>query len=309
MTMRDLILLANGLTQDAQLEAEIARLPESRPAGALAETVRVPLDSSYVFGPGSSAAATPGPGSQGDTPLQPYDNVLVLRQGEWSLQRTVVLSGQVKSPGRYSLRSKTERLADLIERAGGLTKEAYPGGIQFYRSYLGNTPAGTDRLRSLAPADVASRDTTRRGLPERVGIDLPRVLENPKFRDNIILASGDSIHIPEYNPIVLVQGAVNSPGAVAYTPGKNLDWYVDQAGGYTQTGDARHPYVTQPGGSREGVKRKQVFADRVPHPKAGAVVFVPTLTTTEPSNNLTAILGTAAQLLGALVTIIVVARR
>jgi len=305
MTMRDLILLANGLTQDAQLEAEIARLPESRPAGALAETVRVPLDSSYVFGRGAGAVAA-GPAS--DAPLQPYDNVLVLRQGEWSLQRTVVLSGQVKSPGRYSLRSKTERLADLIERAGGLTKEAYPGGIQFYRSYYGNTPAGADPLRSLAPPDVAGRDTARRGLPERVGIDLPRVLKNPRFRDNIILASGDSIHIPEYNPIVLVQGAVNSPGAVAYTPGKNLDWYVDQAGGYTQTGDSRHPYVTQPGGTREGVKRKQVFADRVPHPKAGAVVYVPTLTTAEPSNNLTAILGTAAQLLGALITIIVVAR-
>jgi polysaccharide export outer membrane protein len=308
MTMRDLILLANGLTQDAQLEAEIARLPESRPAGALAETVRVPLDSSYVFGPGSHAGAASAPGSPGDAPLQPYDNVLVLRQGEWSLQRTVVLSGQVKSPGRYSLRSKTERLADVIERAGGLTKEAYPGGIQFYRSYVGTTPAGTARLQSLAPSDVPGRDTTRRGLPERVGIDLPRVLKNPKFRDNIILAGGDSIYIPEYNPIVLVQGAVNSPGAVAYTPGKNLDWYVDQAGGYTQTGDARHPYVTQPSGTREGVKRKQVFADRVPHPKAGAVVFVPTLTAAEPSSNLTAILGTAAQLLGALVTIIVVAR-
>src|SRR6185295_14356367 len=131
--------------------------------------------------------AAPGPGSPGDAPLQAYDNVLVLRQGEWSLQRTVVLSGQVKSPGRYSLRSKTERLAELIERAGGLTKEAYPGGIQFYRSFAGNTPTGTDRLQSLAPPDVARRDTARRGLPERVGIDLPRVLENPKFRDNIIL--------------------------------------------------------------------------------------------------------------------------
>ena len=35
-----------------------------------------------------------------------------------------------------------------------------------------------------------------RGLPERVGIDLPSVLKDSKFRDNIILAGGDSIHIP-----------------------------------------------------------------------------------------------------------------
>ena len=145
-------------------------------------------------------------------------------------------------------------------------------------------------------------------MPERVGIDLPRVLKDRKFRDNVILAAGDSIVIPEFNPIVMVQGAVNSPGPVAYAPGKNLDWYVDAAGGYTQQGDNRHPYVTQPNGERQGVKRRAVFADRVPQPKPGAVVFVATRTVQEPGSNLTGILATAAQLLGALVTIIVVAR-
>ena len=50
MTMRDLVLLADGLTEDAELEAEIARLPATRPPGALAETVRVPLDSTFLFG-------------------------------------------------------------------------------------------------------------------------------------------------------------------------------------------------------------------------------------------------------------------
>ena len=65
----------------------------------------------------------------------------------------VVMSGQVKSPGRYSLRSKTERLADLIERAGGLTAEAYPGGIQFYRSYTAAPrPPEPTGCRLLAPS-------------------------------------------------------------------------------------------------------------------------------------------------------------
>jgi protein involved in polysaccharide export with SLBB domain len=307
MTMRDVILLADGLTQDAQLQAEIARLPEDRPPGALAQTVTVALDSSFLSehpGDGGGGAASPA----GDTPLQPYDNVLVLRQGEFSLQRSVVITGQVKSPGRYSLRSKTERLADLIERAGGLTPEAYAGGIQFYRAYDGNRPTGTDRLPPLA-ADVGGRDSQPRGVPERVGIDLPRVLKDPKFRDNIILAGGDSLHIPEFNPIVMVQGAVNSPGPVAYSPGKSLDWYVDAAGGYTQVGDKARPYVTQPNGEREGVKRKTLFADKVPKPDPGAVVFVPTRTAQEPGSNVIGVIGTAAQLLGALVTLIVVARQ
>jgi hypothetical protein len=148
-----------------------------------------------------------------------------------------------------------------------------------------------------------------RGLPERVGIDLPRVLKDSMYRDNVILVGGDSIVIPEFNPIVMVQGAVNSPGPVAYTPGRNLDWYVDAAGGYTQQGDDRHPYVTQPNGERQGVKRRAIFADRVPLPKPGAVVFVATRTVQEPQSNVTGVLSTVAQVIGVLATIIVVARR
>jgi protein involved in polysaccharide export with SLBB domain len=174
---------------------------------------------------------------------------------------------------------------------------------------VGTRPTGTDQLKPVLASKNGARDTIPRALPERVGIDLPRVLKDHKFRDNIILAGGDSINIPEFNPIVLVQGAVNSPGPVAYAPGKNLDWYVDAAGGYTQVADNRHPYVTQPNGEREGVKRRAVLADKVPKPNPGAVIFVAQRTAQEAGSNITGILGTAAQLLGALVTIIVVSRR
>jgi protein involved in polysaccharide export with SLBB domain len=135
------------------------------------------------------------------------------------------------------------------------------------------------------------------------------VLGEPKFRDIIILVGGDSINVPEYNPVVMVEGAVNSPGPVAYTPGKSLDWYVNAAGGYAQTGDNKRPYVTQPNGKREGVKRRAFLADAVPKPESGAVVFVPTKLVQEQASNITGILATAAQVLTALVTVIVVARR
>jgi protein involved in polysaccharide export with SLBB domain len=316
MTVRDAILLADGLTEDAQLEAEVARLPSERPTGALAQTMKVSLDSTYLFarrtGVGSSGGTDGtdgGAASSPDTPLQPYDNVLVLRQAGWDLQRTVVVAGQVKAPGRYALRTKTERLRDLLDRAGGLTSEAYPGGIQFYRAYDGSRPTGTDQLPSTLVAKSRRDSIEARQTFERVGIDLPRVLQDAKDHDNIILASGDSIYIPEFNPVIIVQGAVNSPGAVAYTPGKNLDWYVNAAGGYTQTGDKEHPYVTQPDGQREGVNRRAIFADHVPKPRPGAVVYVSTRTVQPQPGNLTGILGTAAQVLGALVTIIVVAKR
>jgi polysaccharide export outer membrane protein len=308
MTLRDAVLLAGGPTEDAWLgEAEIARRARDDDPGTLATTVRAPLDSSYRFGrrPGGPAAAA-GP----EPALEPYDNVLIMRQPGWELQRSVALSGQVKYPGRYTLRSKTERLSEVIERAGGLTGEAYPGGIEFYRSYLDGRPSRGDRLeppRDTVRPRPMSRDTVTRLVPERVGIDLPRVLDNAGHRDNIILVGGDSIHIPEFDPVVMVAGAVNSPGPVAYAPGKSLDWYVNAAGGYTQTSDKRHAYVTQPNGQRDGVKRRVIFADHMPKPKPGARVYVPAKIIEEQPSNLPSILGTVAQIVGVLTTVIIVA--
>jgi polysaccharide biosynthesis/export protein len=313
MTMRDVVLLAGGVTEDADFsEAEIARREESNDPGALAKSIPVPLDSAQLVPGGSSGGADASPERSAagvpDIALMPYDNVLIRRRAGWESQRLVYLTGQVKHPGRYALRTKTERISDLIERAGGLTGQAYPGGVQFYRSYgPGHKPANG----SPAPIDEtqpSSRDTLPQGFTERVGIDLPRVLKNARASDNVILAGGDSINIPEFNSIVIVEGAVNSPGAVVHTPGKTLDWYVSAAGGYTQLGDNKRAYVTQPDGKREAVKRRTILADAVPKPKSGAVVFVPARRIQEQPSNIAGVLSVAAQVLSALVTIIVVTR-
>jgi protein involved in polysaccharide export with SLBB domain len=206
------------------------------------------------------------------------------------------------------LRSKTERLSDVLERAGGLTDQAYAGGIQFYRSYsAGRRPGGND-IQPITRVRQGTGDTLPRGFTERVGLDLPRVLKNRKFRDNLILAAGDSVHIPEYNPIVMVDGAVNAPGAVPYTAGKSLDWYVNAAGGYTQQGARKHAYVTQPNGKREGVKRRVILADGVPKPSSGAVIFVPTKVVQDQPSNVVGVISTVAGLVSALVTLVVVSR-
>jgi protein involved in polysaccharide export with SLBB domain len=214
-------------------------------------------------------------------PLQPYDNVLILRQPEWELPRTVKITGQVKYPGPYALRTKTERLADLIQRAGGLTHEAYADGIVFTRQ----------------------QDSVG-----RVGLDLQAVLRNARHRDNVILAAGDSIYIPEYEPTVLVRGAVNAPGAVAFEPGRTIDWYVRAAGGYQETGDKNHTYVVQPNGDKETVQRRFLVADAQPKPRAGAVVVVPLRRLPPTPSQAPAIAGIAAQLLAAVATIIAVSK-
>jgi len=304
MTLRDAALLAEGLTPDAELDqAEIARLPEQRPTGALAQTLRVPLDSTYLFQENVAGGKTVGPA--GEQLLKPYDNVLILRRPGWDLQRLVAITGQVQHPGRYALTSKTERLSSLISRAGGLTTEAYPGGIQFYRRAnpirftTGQEQADPNRSVEPLPA----------GFGERVGLNLAGVLKDSASQDNLILATGDSIYIPEYDPIVTVLGAVNSPGPVAFAPGKNLDWYVDAAGGYAQNGDRKRVYLTQPDGKKQGVKRRFFFSDDVPKPGPGAAIFVPARKSSGGGTNTAAVLGVLASVLASLTTVIVVLKQ
>jgi polysaccharide biosynthesis/export protein len=258
MTLKDALLAAEGLTEDALLsEAEIARLPDDsvRQSGLVASTFRVQLDSTYVFDrdasgrylgpPGKSAAPSGAP----EVPLHPYDNVLIFRQPEWEFQRTVALTGMVRFPGRYALITRTDRLLDLIDRAGGLTKEAYPKGIRFFR-------------------------TSDRG--GRIGVDLSEVLKNPKDKDNLILSGGDSIFVPEYTPVVYVNGAVNAPMSVTFIEGRGMEYYISAAGGYSRKADKNRSYVTQPSGKVQSVHSRFWFVpDSRPTPAAGAAIFVP----------------------------------
>ena len=242
MTMRDLVLLANGLQESAYLkEAEVARLPNDRSGPATAITIRVPLDSTYLFERAGRADGR-GVGRPG-IELKPYDNVLIMQQPNWSLQRVVTVNGEVNFPGQYALTTRNERLADLIRRAGGLTAEAYPEGTVFLR---------------------------RRGAVGRVAIDVPQVLRNARSPENLLLMDGDQITVPQKSFVVTVRGAVNAPNVVAYVPGRGVDYYVSQAGGAARNGDRRRAFVTQPSGKRETKGR---FTE--PRPLAGSFVEVP----------------------------------
>jgi protein involved in polysaccharide export with SLBB domain len=276
MTMRDLILLAGGLLPSASLdEAEIARLPERRTLGQLAITFRVPLDSSYVLD--SPAAATP----VRETRLSPYDNVLVLRQPDWQMQSVVTLSGEVQFPGTYALTSKTERLSDVITRAGGLTPAAYAAGVAFYR---GQNAVG------------------------RVGVDLPSVLQNPNDRDNLLLIDGDSVHVPRYNALVSVSGAVNSAVAIPHEPGASMSYYIGAAGGATRNADAKRPYVVQANGKVETKHRYLGVISTQPTPRPGSQIVVPSRDPAD-KRDVMQFLSTMTQVLGSLVTIAVVLSR
>ena len=160
----------------------------------------------------------------------------------------MVITGEVRSPGTYTLLSKNDRMSDVIARAGGPTRAAYTDGVAFYR---------------------------RAGRLGRIGVDLPGVLRDPNNRDNLVLQDGDSLDIPAFTGVVEVQGSVNSPRGVAYLPGKNLMFYIRAAGGESKTGDTEHSYVTQSDGKVQSYIYHRFGPDFIPQPTPGSMVFVP----------------------------------
>ena len=289
MTLRDLVLLAGGASESALGEAEIARMPApGSDRSVTARTFRVPVTTKDVpmsgtpRPGGAQGQMVPVPTADAEIVLQAHDNVLILRRPDWTTPRTVMLFGEVQFPGRYTLTSRDERVSDLLKRAGGLTPEAYAAGLVFYRA------------------------ENRIG---RVGIDLPRVLKDRAHRDNMLLANGDSLFVPRYVSMVDVRGAVNSPIAVAYEPGKKLDYYIRAAGGGSSRADLGRAYVTQPSGKVESVKHRRMAPDDVPVPGAGSVVFVPQEDPSDKGPGFASIAGSTAQVLGALVAILAISRR
>jgi protein involved in polysaccharide export with SLBB domain len=253
----------------------------------MAETARVPLDSSYLFERDSAGRYVGAPGipfpQAGSAPevlLRPYDRVTVFRQPEFELQRTVTITGEVRFPGNYALERKDERVSDLVRRAGGLLPTAYGDGARF--------------IRQLDRAG-------------RINIQLDEALSDSVSRVNILLQPGDSLDIPEYIPTVRVEGAVNSPTSVLYAPGAGLGYYIDNAGGYARNADKGRVSVRYANGSAR-VRGRFLFFTSSPTPGPGSVVRVPDV----PSDDRTDVRGLVAdiaQILATLGTIAIVALR
>jgi protein involved in polysaccharide export with SLBB domain len=286
ITMRDLVLLASGLEERADLrEAEIARLPADRANGVTARTFRVPLDSTYIGdrSPDGKYLGPPGlPARAGNTPdvvLDVYDNVLILPQPDWSLLRTAVITGEVRAPGRYTIESKNERISDLLKRAGGLSSSANADGAYYSRRRAGvSYQSRQDSLR-------AKPDTST-----RVGIDLVDVLRDSRVADNLLIEDGDSLDVPPTHATVEVKGAVNAPTVVAIAPGQKLEHYVRAAGGPNRrTADAGGAYVIQPNGKIESRHRVALLFRSDPTPRAGATIIVPVRDTTNNGPSLQSI--------------------
>ncbi len=139
MTLADLLLRAGGFTPEAyMLDAEVSRVElHGIPGDTLNRTFDVQMLHTYnvVQNPEEVLSLI----YQGATPasafrMEPYDQVHVRRSPDITLPNNVVVEGQVLYPGTYSLERRDESLSELIDRAGGLTSDAFMAGGQLLRA-------------------------------------------------------------------------------------------------------------------------------------------------------------------------------
>jgi protein involved in polysaccharide export with SLBB domain len=307
LTLRDLVTLAGGPRVGAELRAaEVARMPHDRTGGVLADTLSVPLDSSYLGdrGPDGAYAGPPGPsyGPPGSAPefvLAPYDEVLILKQPEFEFQRSVTVIGQVLMPGFYALTRKDARVSDLVRRAGGLLEGAYAEGARFYRLF---EYSGGGAPREETPETA--------GLPpnrDLVNVNLASALTSPGTAADIVLQPGDSLFVPEYLPTVRVSGAVVAPASVQYVEGRNATYYVENAGGFAEDADVGRTVIRDANGSAR-TRSKFLFWSSWPSPGPGGEVFVPAKAP-KPSTNWVPVVAAVASILASTASVVIAVSR
>ena len=264
MTVADALLLAGGLRDGAYLDsARVSRpITSNVRADQLRQEFTVPLDSAFLFeGRGALTRATannPSATEAARFPLQALDAIDVRRAPGYAEARAAKIEGEVGFPGEYLINRRSTRLHDLIERAGGLTEDAYARGFQLWR------------LPSRIAADTVQPQALR------VGVDLPAMLADPSDPSNIVVEPGDSLFVPRYIPTVEVRGAVGVPSQVLYEAGASVDYYLRRAGGYLEEADGRRTRVHFANGDIASPGwRFLVFGGGLPDPDPGSVIFVP----------------------------------
>ncbi len=207
---------------------------------------------------------------------------------------TITIKGAVKNPGTYLMPLGTT-LSELILSAGGYESTAYPfAGFlnnqrslsineeakqklydKFLSSLIRNASMVKGAQESLALVLKQLRDTESNG---RViaEFDLDVIESNPD--NDTILEDMDEILIPIITQQVYVQGEVSNPGAIRYSKGKSLDFYINGSGGTLETADKNTIFVVHPNGETENISSSRlsfITSNNEALIYPGSIIYVP----------------------------------
>ena len=206
----------------------------------------------------------------------------------------VLLSGEFVRPGFYTLR-RGEKLSEVIERAGGLTHQAYPYGAVFTRESAkqaqreGFQRAARELNAALTYAAVKS-NADARGLANiqatalqlqtveaagRVVIEADPTVLSVRPSLDVTLEPGDQLFMPKRPSSVTVVGDVLNPGTLQFVPGKSVRQYLKEAGGFQITADRSRVFIVYPNGAAEPYSTGFAGISGSPPLPPGTAIVVP----------------------------------
>lgn len=220
---------------------------------------------------------------QGNLPLKTNDKLFVRQIPGWEERDLVTVEGEVMFPGKYVITDDMNSLYSLIQRAGGLTADAFATGTVFKRaSLIGDMKRrGIDRLinrsaelvrddsgRIVVDSSTAIREDA---MSNRIIVNVRELLLNHNLDYDVKLLDGDHIYIPSKPAGVQVLGAVPAISTITYREDKRAKYYLESAGGFLPNADKDNIQLIRADGtinSGSGVMRQKV--------DLGDAIFVPT---------------------------------
>ncbi|WP_455671766.1 SLBB domain-containing protein [Phocaeicola sp.] len=228
-TLEDIIIQAGGLKESAStVRVDISRRIKNEKNTEASPTI----GKMYSFSLKDGFVID---GEQGFV-LQPYDQVYVRRSPGYQEQTNVMVEGEILYDGTYALTNKSERLSDLVKKAGGITPFAYARGAKLMRKANDEELKRMEDVFKMMQREMgqANMDSLKLDLDSiySVGIDLELAMAKPGSNADIVLRQGDKLIVPELTNTVKINGAVMMPNTVAFKDGKSVRYYIDQAGGF-----------------------------------------------------------------------------
>ncbi len=244
LTLKDLIFKAGGFTEAAsQSYIELARRHNYEEASQMTDEI-VKL---YQFDIDRGLNLDP----KGEKfRLQPFDYIYVRRAPSYHEQRTVNISGEIRYPGAYSISSKNERISDLIVRAGGFTPNAFIKGARMER--VNQQAAVSREAIQFSSLDTLLGKAEEQLANDQLELRLGEILRNPGTIYDYILKDGDKIIIPEISQEVHISGEVLNPIGLAYEEGRNMKYYINHSGGFSQKAKKGKVFIIYSDGTSKG---------------------------------------------------------
>ena len=251
MTIIDLILMSNGITEKGSFEyVTVYRSTYDKTQVNPVETINVSLNEGF-----SNLLS--------DQNIKLHENDLVVIRSKLGYQpkEFVSVSGLVKKPGNYALKSNKYSVFDLIKDFEGFLPNAELNGVKLKRKV---------EAKEIGETEIILDEFLE------IGLDINKIIKSNGLLNeyNLTLKSDDEIIVPRTDNSVEISGAVQKATAMSYKKGLTTSGAINAAGGFGLEAKKSRVYVVYQNGSIKSAKSFLIFR-KYPKLLPGSKVFVP----------------------------------